>query len=130
MNHILFVIPFVAVLSNCSGIAPEAERDESNSLLKPPFLKTGAKVQKAVVEMYSKPRCPHCIKAKALFDSKKIAYKEYDVTNNPSLAQESIDRSGGRRVVPQIFINGKHVGGHVELQALSDSGELAKLLAE
>jgi glutaredoxin 3 len=128
----LFLLPLVMLISNCSGIAPEATRDESNPLLKPPFMqkKSNQPMLKAVVEIYSKGTCPYCVSAKALLDAKKVKYTEYDVANNPKLSAEAMERSGGRRTVPQIFINGKHIGGYTELAALEDAGELDKLLTE
>ncbi len=128
----LFLIPLLMLVSNCSGIASEAKRDESNPLLKPPFIQAQSNKtkQQTIIEIYSKPTCPYCIKTKALLDAKHIAYKEYDVTGNTKLSQEAVERSGGRRSVPQIFIKGKHVGGYAELEALNSAGELDKMLAE
>jgi GrxC family glutaredoxin len=129
----LFLLLLAIIISSCSGIAPEAMRDDTNPLLKPPFLKATTKPQqklKATVEIYSKTTCPYCVKAKALLDAKKVTYTEYEITNNSKLSSEAINRSGGHHTVPQIFINGQYVGGYIELTALENSGELDKLLSE
>ncbi|MCP5322898.1 MAG: glutaredoxin 3 [Candidatus Paracaedibacteraceae bacterium] len=86
--------------------------------------------KKLLVELYTKPTCNYCINAKNLLEVKKIEYTEYDVTKNASFSKEAIERSGGRRTVPQIFINGKHIGGYGELKALNDEGKLESMLAE
>lgn len=114
----------VCVFAGCSGIAPEAERGEASPLVQPPFFeKDLTLLNKPVVEIYTKPTCGFCIKAKALLDAKGIAYVEYDLVKQPALIEESISRSK-RMTVPQIFIKGEHVGGFAELEALNASGKL------
>ena len=81
------------------------------------------------VVIYTKDYCPYCTKAKQLLTIKKQDFEEFDVTNDTSLQQEMIKKAGGAKTVPQIFINGKHVGGCDDLYALNDKGELDKLLA-
>lgn len=82
----------------------------------------------ANVVIYSKEPCPYCVRAKQLFDKKKVAYDELRIDLKPELVAEMINRSSGRRTVPQIFINNKHIGGCDDLMALEMSGELDKLL--
>jgi len=79
------------------------------------------------VIMYTTRYCPFCVRAKQLFDEKKIAYKEMSVDNDPSLRQEMMKKSG-QRTVPQIWINNKHIGGCDDLFALQRSGQLEGLL--
>lgn len=122
------LIPCVLMLVGCSGIASEATRDRASSLTKPPFSTSPSK-QKAVVEIYSKATCPFCVKAKELLDSKKVHYTEHDV-NRSEVGIECRSRSNGRNTVPQIFIDGKHVGGFDDLKKANDSGELDKMLSE
>lgn len=126
------LIALAVLITSCSGIAPEAVRNENNPLLKPPFMKTkGAEpIKKPVVELYTKPTCNYCINAKNLLDLKKIQYTEYDVSKNASFSKEAIERSGGRHTVPQIFINGKYIGGYGELRSLNDEGKLEGMLSE
>lgn len=81
------------------------------------------------VEIYVKSFCGFCFRAKRLLDSKGIAYKEIEVVYGGPEKREMIERSGGRTTVPQIFIDGRHIGGCNELMALDNDGRLDELLA-
>ena len=81
------------------------------------------------VTIYTKSWCPYCQKAKALLGSKHVAYEEIDVGNDPEGQAAMAKRANGRSTVPQIFINGTHVGGCDDLHALDDAGKLDALLA-
>jgi len=80
------------------------------------------------VIVYSKAVCPYCDWAKQLLDNKKIAYQEIRIDLDPEQAAEMI-RLSGRRTVPQIFIDGKPIGGFDDLSQLAKTGELDKLLS-
>jgi glutaredoxin 3 len=84
----------------------------------------------ANVEVYSTQYCPFCVRAKALLKNKGIAFTEIDVSRDPALREKMVELAGGRRTVPEIFINGKIIGGYDELHALEMAGELDSLLAE
>ena len=84
----------------------------------------------AKVEIYTTSYCPFCTRAKSLLKSKGVAYTEIDVTDDDAMRAKMVELSGGRRTVPEIFINGKIVGGYDELSALNARGELDALLAE
>jgi glutaredoxin 3 len=84
----------------------------------------------AKVEVYSTTYCPYCTRAKALLKSKGVQFEELDVTNDPELRVKMIRRAGGRRTVPEIFINGQIIGGCDELYALESTGQLDVLLAQ
>jgi len=84
----------------------------------------------AKVEVYSTSYCPYCMRAKALLRSKGIEFAELDVTDNPGLRAKMVELAGGRRTVPEIFINGEIIGGCDELYALERSGELDMMLAQ
>ncbi len=84
----------------------------------------------AFIEIYSTGVCPYCKMAKSLLDKKGVGFTEIMVDNDPSLMQEAIKRSGGRRTVPQIFIDDKHVGGYDELNDLDRQGRLDPLLGQ
>ena len=84
----------------------------------------------AKVEVYTTSYCPYCARAKSLLKSKGVAFEEIDVSADPALREKMIELSGGRRTVPEIFINGKIVGGYDELRALEDDGALDPLLKE
>lgn len=82
----------------------------------------------AEVEMYSTMWCPYCSRARALLGEKGVDFVEIDIAEEPGRRAEMIERSGGSRTVPQIFIDGEHIGGCDELVALDRAGKLdAKL---
>lgn len=81
------------------------------------------------VEIYTGMMCGYCMRALRLLESKKIAYKEIDVSLNSKLRAEMRQRASGRSSVPQIFIDGDHVGGCDDLYALEASGRLDDMLA-
>ena len=72
----------------------------------------------AKVQVYTTTYCPFCTRAKALLKNKGVAFEEIDVTNDDQLRQKMVELAGGRRTVPEIFINDKIVGGYDELRAL------------
>ena len=84
----------------------------------------------AKVEIYSTQYCPYCMRAKALLKSKGVEFEEIDVADDPELRARMVALAGGRRTVPEIFINGEIIGGCDELYALERSGELDLLLAQ
>ena len=84
----------------------------------------------AKVEIYTTSYCPFCIRAKSLLKRKGVAFDEIDVTDDDALREKMIELSGGRRTVPEIFINGKIIGGYDELNALDAGGELDQMLAQ
>jgi glutaredoxin 3 len=81
----------------------------------------------AAIEIYTKPTCPFCVGAKRLLSKKGQTWTEVDIAAHPERREEMIRRSG-RTTVPQIWIEGRHVGGFDDLSALEDSGELDRLL--
>jgi glutaredoxin 3 len=81
------------------------------------------------VIVYSQPFCGYCTAAKRLLQQKGVEVTEVDVMLEAGRRTEMIERSGGRRTVPQIFIDGRHIGGYDDLSALDRSGELDRLLA-
>jgi len=82
----------------------------------------------AKVEIYTKMTCGFCYRAKRLLEMKKVEFEEYSVDFGGAKKAEMIERSGGRMTVPQIFINGRHVGGCDDLMALEQQGKLDELL--
>lgn len=80
------------------------------------------------IVIYSKSYCPYCKGAKALLTQKGVSFTEIEVTDNPELIAEMIQRSGGGRTVPQIFIGDVHVGGGTDLAQLDRTGGLDALL--
>ena len=80
-------------------------------------------------EVYVTTFCPYCVRAKSLLKKKGLAYSEIDVTGDEEKRAWLVRASGGRRTVPQIFLDGKPLGGSDELHALDGSGELDKLVS-
>ncbi len=80
------------------------------------------------VEIYTWRTCPFCIRAKALLNRKGVPFTEYAIDGDETARAKMAERAGGRRSVPQIFINGQHIGGCDELYNLERSGELERLL--
>ena len=83
----------------------------------------------AKVEIYTTPFCPYCYSAKALLARKGVSFEELDAPHGSAARRSAIERSGGRTTVPQIFINGRSIGGSDELAALDRAGKLDPLLA-
>ena len=84
----------------------------------------------ARVEIYTTMLCPFCWRAKKLLEERGAAFQEVDVMCDGSLRSEMRQRAGGRTSVPQIFINGQHVGGCDDLYALDRAGKLKPLLEQ
>ncbi len=82
----------------------------------------------ALVEIYSTMFCPFCWRAKKLLKKRGVDYAEIDVMADSARRSEMVTRANGRDTVPQIFIDGRHIGGSDELAALERSGELEALL--
>ena len=83
----------------------------------------------ARVEIYTKFGCPYCARAKKLLGDKGVEYEEYDIGGNAAKRQEMLGRANGRHTVPQIFIDGSHVGGSDDLAGLEARGGLEPMLA-
>ena len=83
----------------------------------------------AHVVVYSGPFCPFCTKAKALLDRKGVDYDEYNVREDEAKLQEMLEKSNGKKTIPQIFIDDRHIGGCDDLYALDGAGKLDALLA-
>ena len=81
------------------------------------------------VEIYATPICGYCAMAKRLLSAKGVAYEEIDVMRAPEKRAEMMQRANGRRTVPQIFIDGAHVGGCDDLMDLDATGRLDPMLA-
>jgi glutaredoxin 3 len=82
------------------------------------------------IEVYSTAVCPYCVAAKNLLKSKGLEWTEVRVDTDATQRDAMLARSGGRRTVPQIFINDRHVGGYDDLVAADRNGKLAELLEQ
>jgi glutaredoxin 3 len=81
------------------------------------------------VEIYIWTTCPFCIKAKKLLDSKGVQYTEYNLDGDEAGRSKMAERTGGRKSVPQIFIDGNYIGGCDDVHALDRAGKLEPMLA-
>jgi glutaredoxin 3 len=84
----------------------------------------------ARVEIYTWQTCPYCIRAKILLNWKGVNFTEYKIDGNGAARVAMAERANGRRTVPQIFINGEHVGGCDDLYTLDRQGQLDPLLMQ
>ncbi len=84
----------------------------------------------AHIEIYTTKVCPYCVRAKNLLNAKDADFEEIDLTGDDAGREALLKRSGGMRTVPQIFIDGKHIGGCDNLYELEESGELDQLLGK
>ena len=80
------------------------------------------------IEIYTQDWCPYCARAKQVFDSRGVAYTEIDAPRGTEARADAARRSGGRTSVPQIFVDGAHIGGCDDLLALDRAGKLDPLL--
>ena len=78
----------------------------------------------AEVDIYTTMWCPYCVRAKSLLEKKGVAYTEISLDEEPRRRDEMIKRAHGGRTVPQIFINGEHIGGCDDMMALERAGQL------
>ncbi len=82
------------------------------------------------IEVYSTAVCPYCVAAKNLLKSKGLEWTEVRIDTDAAQRDAMLARSGGRRTVPQIFINDQPVGGYGDLVAADRSGKLGELLEQ
>jgi len=79
--------------------------------------------------IYTSGACGYCVAAKNFLKSRGCDYSEVRIDREPGKLAEMLERSGGRRSVPQVFVNGTHVGGYDDLVAAERSGRLGELFA-
>jgi glutaredoxin 3 len=83
----------------------------------------------AKIEIYTTATCPYCLRAKMLLAEKNAPFAEIRVDGDADLRSEMSERAHGRATVPQIFIDGRHIGGCDDLYELDSEGRLDALLA-
>lgn len=84
--------------------------------------------QKAKVEIYTWDHCPYCQKTIQLFDEKNVKYLRYRIDGDEAAREKMSIRANGRKTIPQVFINDRHIGGCDDTYALEEKGELDKLI--
>lgn len=83
----------------------------------------------ANIIIYSKADCPYCERAKQLLEHKNQQFTEIRIDQDPEQLKIMLEKSGGARTIPQIFINDQHIGGFDDLAALDQAGKLDSLLS-
>lgn len=86
--------------------------------------------RRARVEVYSWQYCSYCMAAKRLLRQKGVEFIEYGIDQDDDAREKMAERANGRRTLPQIFINGRHVGGYMDIAHLEKTGRLDAMLAE
>ncbi len=81
-----------------------------------------------IITMYTGPMCNFCEAAKRLFSRNNLKYQEIDISLKDGLRDEMIKKAKGKRTIPQIFFDDRHVGGYQELRELEKKGELLNLV--
>ena len=84
----------------------------------------------ALIEIFSGPNCGYCARAKAILDSRGLAYQDRDISTADGHREELIERLPRVRAVPQIFVAGEHIGGCEDLQIIAESGKLDELVGQ
>ncbi|MFO5527386.1 MAG: glutaredoxin 3 [Cuspidothrix sp.] len=82
----------------------------------------------ARVEIYTWTTCPFCVRAKRLLKSKKVDFIEYKIDGDEIARNEMSKRANGKRSLPQIFINDRHIGGCDDIYTLERQGKLNEML--
>jgi len=80
------------------------------------------------VTVYMGPMCNFCDAAKRLLNRNNIPYKEINIALEQGKREEMLEKSNGRKTIPQIFFNELHIGGYQELRELEKKGELQDLV--
>jgi len=80
------------------------------------------------IVMYTGPSCNFCAAAKRLLVRNNASFSEIDIASKEGLMEEMIQKANGKRTIPQIFIDDKHIGGYQELRALEKENKLQDLL--
>ena len=84
----------------------------------------------ARVEIYTARHCGYCVRAKRLLQERGLAFIEHSIDGDGDSRYKMMERAGGRRTLPQIFINDRAIGGYLELYQLDHDGQLDSLLRE
>ena len=84
----------------------------------------------ALIEIFSSPNRGYCARAKAILDSRGLAYRDRDISTANGHREELIERLPRVRAIPRIFIAGEHIGGCEDLQIIADSGKLDELVGQ
>lgn len=122
----LFITPTFAEKLDTPALSISSPSDTQGSDLKNSDKKKTSKIEPKVI-IYSAEFCSYCTSAKELLDAKNVKYEVIDVQGQKHLIDE-MEKVTGKRTVPQIIVNGKHVGSYMSLVGANLTGELDELL--
>ena len=80
------------------------------------------------ITIYTGPICNYCDAAKRLLQRNSLQFSEIDISSGPEVLNEMIKKSNGKRTIPQIFFDDKHIGGYVELRELEKNNQLLDII--
>ena len=80
------------------------------------------------ITIYTGPVCNYCDAAKRLLKRNKLEFNEIDISSGPEVLNEMIDKTNGKRTIPQIFFDNEHIGGYVEIRELEKNNKLNDFL--
>lgn len=80
------------------------------------------------IEIYTQPGCPYCVRAVRLLQSKGVPFEEITALHGTQARKTAVERSGGHMTMPQVFVDGKFIGGCDDIMALDRAGKLDPLL--
>ena len=80
------------------------------------------------ITIYTGPICNYCDAAKRLLKRNKLEFNEIDISSGPEVLNEMIDKTNGKRTIPQIFFDNEHIGGYVEIRELEKNNKLNDFL--
>ncbi len=85
-------------------------------------------IKQPMIEIYTKNGCFYCDRAIDLLIKKNLHYTEINLSEHPDEITVMLSRSQGRKTVPQIFINGQHIGGSDDLYSFDAQGRLDQII--
>ena len=80
------------------------------------------------ITIYTGPVCNYCDAAKRLLKRNNLEFNEIDISSGPEILNEMINKTNGKRTIPQIFFDNKHIGGYVEIRELEKKKKLIEFL--
>ena len=80
------------------------------------------------ITIYTGPVCNYCDAAKRLLKRNNLEFNEIDISSGPEVLNEMIDKTNGKRTIPQIFFDNEHIGGYVEIRQLEKNKKLVEFL--
>ena len=80
------------------------------------------------ITIYTGPVCNYCDAAKRLLKRNNLEFNEIDISSGPEVLNEMINKTNGKRTIPQIFFDNEHIGGYVEIRELEKNNKLVEFL--